>query len=158
MTLGAHPLLISTESLQSGRTLIVRGEVDLATATQLRDAVLRHLSAARSLSLDLSGVTFMDSSGLQVLIASQRRAALLGNSLVIAQVSPAVERLLQVSRTSALFGRAADQVPSGSTVASVGRSETPTVGSPPDDVRICGHRHGAEDVTEHTPNLAAHSG
>jgi anti-anti-sigma factor len=130
MTIGTQPLLISVESLPSGKTLIVRGEVDLATAAQLRDAVLRHLSAASSLRLDLSGVTFMDSSGLHVLIASQRRAALLGNPLVIARASPAVERLLQVTGTTALFARAADQGPSDSAVASVGRPKTPTVGSP----------------------------
>jgi anti-anti-sigma factor len=157
MTVGAQPLLISVENISSGRTLIVRGEVDLATAAQLREAVLRHLPAARSLRLDLSGVTFMDSSGLHVLIASQRRAAQLGNQLVIYRVSPAVERLLQVSGTSALFGRAADQVPSGSTVASSSSPKTPTVGTPTEHVRICGHPHGAEDVTEHTANFAAHS-
>jgi anti-anti-sigma factor len=157
MTIGAQPLLISVESLPSGRTLIVRGEVDLATAAQLRDAVLRHLSAARSLRLDLSGVTFMDSSGLHVLIAGQRRATQLGNPLTIAQVSPAVERLLQVSGTSALFRRIADQVPSGSTGASSDNPTTPTAGSPADHVRSCGHRHGGEDVTEHTANFAEHS-
>ena len=72
MTLDAQPLLISVENIPSGRMLIVRGEVDLATAAQLRDALLRHLSAGRSLWLDLAGVTFMDSSGLHVLIAGGR--------------------------------------------------------------------------------------
>jgi anti-anti-sigma factor len=130
MTIGAQPLLISAENIPSGKLLIVRGEVDIATATQLREAMLRHLSAARSLWLDLAGVTFMDSSGLHVLIASQRRAALLGHPLVIAGVSPAVERLLQVTGTTSLFACAADHVRSVSTVASEDRSQTRTVGHP----------------------------
>jgi anti-anti-sigma regulatory factor len=50
----------------------------------------------------------MDSSGLHALIAGQRRSALLGNPLVIARVSPAVDRLLQVTGTTPLFTRAAD--------------------------------------------------
>lgn len=41
MTVGAQPLLISVENIPSGRRLIVGGEVDLATATQLHEAVLR---------------------------------------------------------------------------------------------------------------------
>jgi anti-sigma B factor antagonist len=130
MTIDAQPLAISVENIPSGRMLIVRGEVDLATATQLQEAVLRHLSAERSLWLDLAGVTFMDSSGLHVLIASQRRAAPLGSPLVIARASPAVERLLQVTGTTALFAHAADHVPSGSTMAPVDTQRTRTAGHP----------------------------
>jgi anti-anti-sigma factor len=106
MTLDVAPLYISVESLPNGTTLTVRGEVDIATAKQLRDAVLRHLAAARSLSLDLEGVAFMDSSGLHALIECQRRAALLGHSLIIARAAPAVDRLLQVTGTTTLFERA----------------------------------------------------
>ena len=56
MTLAAQPLFISVATFPGGTTLTVRGEVDIATATQLRDAVLRHLTTTRSLSLDLEGV------------------------------------------------------------------------------------------------------
>jgi anti-anti-sigma factor len=117
MTKDGQPLLISVENIPSGKLLIVRGEVDMTTATQLRDTVLRHLASARSLWLDLEDVTFMDSSGLHVLLASQRRAALLGSPLVIARASHAVERLLQVTGTTALFARAANHVDAGSIVA-----------------------------------------
>jgi anti-sigma B factor antagonist len=102
------PLRISAKNIPSGTQLTVCGEIDLASAPQLRDAVLRHLATASSLWLDLEGVTFMDSSGLHALIAGQRRSALLGNPLVIVRVSPAVDRLLQVTGTTPLFTRAAD--------------------------------------------------
>jgi anti-anti-sigma factor len=104
MTLDARPLHISVGDSPGATMLVVCGEVDIATAAQLRDALLRHLAAAKELLLDLEGVTFMDSSGLQVLLASQRRAALLGNQLVITRASSAVERLLQITGTTALFG------------------------------------------------------
>jgi stage II sporulation protein AA (anti-sigma F factor antagonist) len=107
MTPNAQPLLISVENIASGRQLTVCGDVDLATAPQFRDTVLRHLATARSLSLDLEGVAFMDSSGLHALIACRRRAALLGHPLLIARASPAVDRLLEVTGTTALFTRAA---------------------------------------------------
>ena len=105
MILYGQPLLISVENSPTGTWLIVSGEVDIATATQLRDEVLPRLAAAKTLWLDLGDVTFMDSSGLHVLLASRRRAALLGSRLVIGRTSTAVDRLLEVTGTTALFAR-----------------------------------------------------
>src|SRR3954469_17224730 len=130
MSSDPQPLLISVEEIPSGRMPILRGEGDMVRATRLRDAVLRHLSAARSLWLDLAGVTFMDSSGIHILTDSQRRASLLGHPLVIARASPAVERLFQVTGTSTLFARPVGGVPSGTTVGSVDRAMKPTGGHP----------------------------
>jgi anti-sigma B factor antagonist len=50
--------------------LAVTGEIDLATADQLRSAGLRVLKdpACKALILNLSGVEFMDSTGLSVLV------------------------------------------------------------------------------------------
>jgi anti-sigma B factor antagonist len=138
-------LLISVENKLGRTRVIVRGEVDLVTATRFRDELLRQLAVAKSLWLDLEGVKFMDSSGLHVLVASHRRAALLGGHLVIDQTSTAVERLLEVSGTTALFARAANQVHGGPTVASVDgpRAANGSVAQP-DPVRISRHRHSSE--------------
>ena len=46
-------LLISVEKIPGGTMLVVRGEVDLATAAQLRDELLGHLVTAQGLWLDL---------------------------------------------------------------------------------------------------------
>ena len=56
--------------------LSVRGELDIATAPQLAEAVEAQLSQApRSLVLDLTGTTFLDSSGARQLALVARRAA-----------------------------------------------------------------------------------
>jgi anti-sigma B factor antagonist len=102
-TSDAEPLLISVGIIPEGTTLTVRGEVDMATAPRLRAELLRHLTTAESLLLDLEDVTFMDSSGLHVLIASQRRADLLGSHLVITRASTAVERVLEITRATTLL-------------------------------------------------------
>jgi anti-anti-sigma factor len=117
-----EPLLISVEKVPGGTVLVVRGEVDLSTAAQLRDELLRHLVAAEGLWLDLEGVTFMDSSGLHVLIASRRRADLLGTQLVVARASAAVDRVLEVTVTAALFARGAKDVDPSSPAMSLGPS------------------------------------
>ena len=48
-------------------TLRVEGEIDLATADQLGDALKEALSADPSVVVDMAGVTFIDASGLRVL-------------------------------------------------------------------------------------------
>jgi anti-sigma B factor antagonist len=56
--------------------LSVRGELDLATAPQLTDAVESLLSQQpRALVVDLTGTTFLDSSGARALASVARRAA-----------------------------------------------------------------------------------
>lgn len=61
----------------SGRAqLTVVGELDLATAPALTDAAERELSGeTRELVVDLTGTTFMDSSGARALMLLARRAA-----------------------------------------------------------------------------------
>ena len=135
-----EPLLISVERIPGGTMLVVRGEIDLATAPLLRHELLRHLATAERLWLDLTGVTFMDSSGLHVLIASQRRADLLGAHLVIARASTAVDRVLEVTGASPLFARGAKDVDPSFPAVSLGlptgtRAEN-------DQSRVCGPADG----------------
>jgi anti-sigma B factor antagonist len=77
--------------------LNVRGEVDLATAPILD----KQISAAEAenvaeIIVDLDRVTFMDSSGLQVLLA-HILAAQNGNRIRLTRGSPQVTRLFTVS-------------------------------------------------------------
>lgn len=59
---------VVAEGAQDGsRLLRLRGELDLATVDKLRDAVKESLDGSRHLVLDLSGLAFIDSSGLREL-------------------------------------------------------------------------------------------
>ena len=91
----------------SGSPLVVeiRGEIDIQSAPELRDELLRVIRrCGPELALDLAGVTFMDCAGLNVLLATRRRAQLEGSVRVI-RASPRVLRmisLLGLERTFAL--------------------------------------------------------
>ena len=76
----------------------VRGEIDIFTAPWLREELLRvtQRHGAR-LVLDLSGVTFMDCAGINVLLATRRRAQLAGGWLRLTDVSPAVSRIIALA-------------------------------------------------------------
>ncbi|MEV6626418.1 STAS domain-containing protein [Amycolatopsis sp. NPDC051114] len=70
------PLTVATE--QCGRTLVlvVEGDVDLRTAPAVRQALESALGRRPwRLVVDLSRVQFLDSAGLEVLLAAHRQAA-----------------------------------------------------------------------------------
>jgi anti-anti-sigma factor len=87
----------------------VSGEVDLETAPELGDhavAALKDVSV--HLVLDLRGVTFMDSTGLQVLLATAHQADLAGGSLVLVAPNRAVNRILTLTGLDKTFVLADD--------------------------------------------------
>ena len=71
------------------------GEVDAHTAPILATA-LGDLSTG-VVKLDMAGVSFMDSSGLRVLMEATTRARVGGGDLVVVSPSPAVARLVEIS-------------------------------------------------------------
>jgi anti-sigma B factor antagonist len=75
-----------------------RGEIDFANR-DLLDAQIAELwdSGWATVVLDLSEVTFLDSSGLQVLMAHHHRAARTGSRFAIADGSPMVSRVLALT-------------------------------------------------------------
>jgi anti-sigma B factor antagonist len=99
------PFETELEELDDGSLrLYVRGELDLATASGLEEALL---DSARNdparLVVDLAEVPFMDAAGLRVLIAAQRRQSEAGGDLVIGRPSRQVARLLEVAGERARF-------------------------------------------------------
>jgi len=86
---------LSTVTLgtKDGVRVIVSGEVDTSNAWELREA-LQHAAehaAGGVEEVDMCGVTFMDSSGLQALLEARAAAA---GKLVIVESSLPVRRLL----------------------------------------------------------------
>jgi anti-anti-sigma factor len=76
----------------------VRGEIDLASAPKL-GAVLDQAIAAQpaQVMVELESVSFMDSTGLRVLVEAQRRLQQRGGTLVIDGMSETVRRVLEVA-------------------------------------------------------------
>ncbi|PWI42826.1 STAS domain-containing protein [Streptomyces sp. ICBB 8177] len=83
--------------------LAVSGEVDVATGELLHRRLAQVLAHRRDLVVDLSAVTFFDCSGLRVLMAARRRAALAGVGLRLRGLSPSVERVLRFTRLRSVF-------------------------------------------------------
>jgi anti-anti-sigma factor len=93
------PILeVVEESFPGGWVITARGEVDLSSVATLR-APLEKARAAGALTLvDLTGVSFMDSSGLHLMLDAAMDARLDGWTLTF-RASPQVRRLLEVTGT-----------------------------------------------------------
>jgi anti-sigma B factor antagonist len=86
-----------------GVVIAVPGELDLATAPRLKWPLVDAIDAgARVLIVDLSGVTFMDSTALGVLIGI-RRTLKLGSRLAIVCTDPEVLKIFEISGLDAVF-------------------------------------------------------
>jgi stage II sporulation protein AA (anti-sigma F factor antagonist) len=75
--------------------LAARGEIDIATAPEFERACHRLTAFTENLTLDLSDVTFMDSSGLMVLLGAHGNGT--SSRIQILNPSHCVVRLLKVS-------------------------------------------------------------
>jgi anti-anti-sigma factor len=76
-------------------TVTISGEIDIATSRAMRDALATGPGPAH-LEVDLSAVTFMDASGIGVLLAARQQAVDGGGSLTLRAPSVAVRRLTGV--------------------------------------------------------------
>lgn len=77
--------------------LALRGDLDVATRRSARDALQGALQAQRALVLDLTGLGFLDSTGLTVLINSADEARRLGRPFAIAVPPGGPRRVLELS-------------------------------------------------------------
>jgi anti-sigma B factor antagonist len=82
--------------------LVVAGEIDLATAPQLADAVEEATSDADTLDIDLRDTTFIDSTGLAVLARATQRPGREPLTITLWDPSPQIVRVLAVSGVDAL--------------------------------------------------------
>lgn len=85
------------------RSVALSGEIDLAAEPEVWNAIEPVLEEVDSLVVDLSGVEFMDSTGLSLLVRAHRRLAHGGGGLVVHGASEVAARLLDVTGLDRLF-------------------------------------------------------
>ncbi|HZR53600.1 MAG TPA: STAS domain-containing protein [Streptosporangiaceae bacterium] len=101
---GMESLDLQLEPISAGACAVVRvtGDVDLATAPGLRDALNR--PDADHVVVDLRGVAFLDSTGLGVLVGALKRLRRRGGTLkVVTSGTGRVRRLFELTNLSRAF-------------------------------------------------------
>jgi len=92
---------LSLETSVAGRAVVIalRGELDLAGAGALEQELARlDADPVATVVLDLSGVAFMDSSGLRVVAVASQRAQELGRRLALVPGPDEVMRVFDITR------------------------------------------------------------
>lgn len=105
-------LQVSTVSQAGHAVVTVVGELDLYTAPRLQQALaslLREQEVDRVV-VDLSGIEFCDSTGMNVLLSGMKRVKERGGIFELAAPRPAVLRILQVTGLDTVF-TVHDQMP-----------------------------------------------
>ena len=101
-------LHLSHRRRNGSTTVTVAGELDIATAGQLLAYAKDALDLApQRLILDMSGVTFIAAAGIGVLVVLAGSAAGGGAELLLGELSPAVTRLLKITRMADYYPSAA---------------------------------------------------
>jgi anti-sigma B factor antagonist len=96
-------LHVTVERLEDARLVRAAGEIDITTVTALRREVEAAREAATTVLLDLSGVTFIDSTGLHLLLEASHSSAVSDWGFFVVRPSEVVQRLIQVSGTADLL-------------------------------------------------------
>jgi len=85
----------------------IEGEFTIYRAAELAPAMkaaLDEVAAGGALEIDLSGVTEMDSAGVQLLMSAKRSAAESGRALRMAGLSPAADDVFRTLQLASHFG------------------------------------------------------
>ena len=97
-------LKVTTRSQGDHTVISVAGEIDLYTAPKLQAELAAALTADPArLIVDMSGVDFCDSTGINVLLAAHRHARERGGELQLAGPGSATRKVLQVTGLESVF-------------------------------------------------------
>jgi anti-sigma B factor antagonist len=100
---------IESENVDGVVLIRLSGEVDLSWSQQVRKAVLAALEASSIVGVDLSQVSYIDSSGIAALVEGFQGARARGTRFALVAVSDAVRAVLELARLDRVFLIVADR-------------------------------------------------
>ena len=96
-------LVIDVDALDGATLLVLRGDLDIATAPDLREALVRVIADGARIVVDLEAVGFLDSVGLGILVSGLKRARAAGGELELICTSRVVLKPLEITGLDKVF-------------------------------------------------------
>ena len=96
-------LRVVVSSNGNGHEVRLLGELDMATADRLREALVRLGDGTELVTVDLSELTFIDSTGLSVLISALKRVRQQGGDMALRSPSPGTRKVLEITGLTEVF-------------------------------------------------------
>jgi anti-sigma B factor antagonist len=99
------PFEVTSKVDGDGSHVVVSGDLDAYRGAELHAVLEDHLEAGRRpIALDSSGITFLDSGGLRVLVDADQRLREDGSRLELVEPSAPVVRMLRYTDLLGRFG------------------------------------------------------
>ncbi len=104
MSTESHNLEVRAEREPNVTLVYLSGEIDLRTSPQLRATLLEIVDEKPArVVLDLSGVSYMDSSGIGTMVELKRRAAQRDSKVVLVGLQERVRSVFEITRLDKFF-------------------------------------------------------
>lgn len=95
---------MATVSNPEPHVVVLKGEIDLHESPQVRESMTPLIEKKLpQILIDLTGVTYIDSSGLAVLIDAMQRIQRYGGKLALFGLCEAVRNVFEVARLDQVF-------------------------------------------------------
>ena len=96
---------ITMEKIGAGHLMLLKGDVDMNTSPDVRNGLgeVFKQTGAKVLVINLSGVRYMDSSGIATLVEAMQNCMKQGMKLRLAELSPSVRDVFELARLSSIF-------------------------------------------------------
>jgi anti-sigma B factor antagonist len=93
------PFAVEVSGDSTTPRVAVRGEIDVATSPQLRNELNALIArGAQHITIEFGGVSFVDSSGLGVLVGTYKRLREEGNGTIrIVDAQPSVRKVFEIT-------------------------------------------------------------
>ena len=79
-------------------TVFLDGEIDMDVTEKAKEIILPLVEAGKEVHLNLKDVSYMDSSGISVLIESHQKALEKGTKVIVKEVSKSVLKVIMMAK------------------------------------------------------------
>ena len=101
---GGRNLRIEVANTTSPTTVVLTGELDIATAPRLREALIAISNGGETkVVVDMTNLTFMDSTGLAALVGPLKRFRSMNGEIVLRSPTKGVRKVLEISGLTRVF-------------------------------------------------------
>jgi len=96
--------MVINKTQENGKlTISLEGRLDTTTAPQLQEVLIPSFDEVNAINLDFSGLAYVSSAGLRVLLIGQKTAVAKGASMTISAVSDEVMEVLDMTGFSGML-------------------------------------------------------
>jgi anti-sigma B factor antagonist len=97
-------LRIEVANTTSPTTVVLTGEIDILSAGRLRETLMAVCNSGEPrVVVDMTNVTFMDSTGLSALVSSAKRFRSAGGEVALRSPGPSVRKVMEITGLTRVF-------------------------------------------------------